>query len=165
VRPGPNRVGGKWLDEITRVSVFQRMLVYIVVQPFVHVQTAKFSTLQYKILGFSKNSFLNIGCVYNQDLEKHIVLTKRMVPNHAFCMHGFAFCTHGFLCAWFFVRIVSFFVRIVFVFARIMSCFVRMVSNHSTDTTRYTNKYPCYLATNKWEGYRFLEYSQWEACV
>jgi uncharacterized membrane protein len=92
-------------------------------------------------------------------LGKRIVLTKHMVSNHAFCTHGFAFCTHGFLYAWFFVRIVSFLVRIVFVFVRIVLCFVRMVSKHSTDTTRYTNKYPCYLSSNKWEVHRLLVYS------
>jgi hypothetical protein len=52
----------------------------------------------------------------------------------------------------FFVRTVSFFVRTV-------SFFVRTVSNHSTDTTRNTNKYLCHLSIDKWEVFRFLVYS------
>ena len=99
-----------------------------------------------------------------QGLGKRIVLTERMVPNHAFCTHGFAFRTHGFLHAWFFVRIVSFYVRIVF-FVRIVSCFVRMVLNYGMDTIRYTNKYLGYLFNNILVVYRFLVYSLWEECI
>jgi hypothetical protein len=71
----------------------------------------------------------------------------------------FCFLYAWFLYAWFFARTVLFFVRTVSFFVRTVLFLLRTVSNHSTDTTRNTNKYMCHLSMDKCEVYWFLVYS------